>query len=179
MAEQYSILYICLYVYACTHTHRACLLSPFICQWALGCFHIFTVINNCCKALSLNCTPLASSFLGFFKRAMKWWWCVIYSCSLIVFSFFTLSYCADMLNTLPFYCAPVIPVSEVLVDLNIVSNSVSADSDSWYLVYLYFFFFNCELNCLGALFLRVLCWKWALSRLTYSWFYKVLEESTS
>ena len=46
-----------------------------------------------------------------------------------------------MLNTLPFYCAPVIPVSEVLVDLNIVSNSVSADSYSWYLVYLYFFFF--------------------------------------
>lgn len=79
-------IYICMYTHV--HTHTACLLSPFICQWALGCFRIFTVINNCCKALSLNCTPLASSFLVFLKRAMKWWWCVIYSCSLIFFFIF-------------------------------------------------------------------------------------------
>ncbi|XP_029093266.1 CUGBP Elav-like family member 2 isoform X8 [Monodon monoceros] len=39
--------------------------------------------------------------------------------------------CADMLNVPPFYCVLIIPISEVLVDLNMVSNSVSAASYSW------------------------------------------------
>lgn len=109
---------------------------------------------------------------------MKWWWCVIYSCSLNFFFIFH-----------PFIlCRHVKYTSFLLRTSNSSIWSFGGSNYSvqlclcWFLLLvlgLLVCFFNCELNCLGALFLRVLYWKWALSRLTYSWFYKNLVPSSA